>query len=93
MIWVGMGGVLRTLIGLGVAVKWELGVWGTVAFSDTLTLHPEDGGPFFYSVSEATVTPGFDDRDPAPMVVPKQHRNVTVQQTVQTRRPFLRNHR
>ncbi|MCC6698939.1 MAG: DUF3299 domain-containing protein [Candidatus Hydrogenedentes bacterium] len=46
-----------------------------VVVNGKLTLHSGKENAFFYSVSEAAVSPGFEDQDPVPMVAPKEHRH------------------
>jgi hypothetical protein len=59
---------------------------GLVVINGALSLHPTPQTPdplFFYSVCEATVSPGFEDQDPAPLVVPKEHRHLPVPRALQ----------
>lgn len=46
-----------------------------VVVNGKLTLHPGKENAYFYSVSEAAVSPGFEDQDPVPMIVRKEHRH------------------
>jgi hypothetical protein len=47
-------------------------VTGLVVVNGTLALHPGLGKPFFYRISEATVSPGIQDQNPVPLVAPKE---------------------
>ncbi|MCC6487430.1 MAG: hypothetical protein IT364_08005 [Candidatus Hydrogenedentes bacterium] len=48
---------------------------GPVVVKGKLALHPGKENAYFYSVSQATLSPGYEDQDPVPMIVPKEHRH------------------
>ena len=41
-----------------------------------LALNSGPGNPFFYSISEATVMPGFEGQPATPVIVPEEHRHL-----------------